>query len=76
MNRRKEMRQAERRHREKMSDKTCYGCKHLRSISDAAGGGIWTCAMSPGLVLAEWGHWVKDVEDPEPFRDDCYEKER
>jgi len=46
---------------------TCYNCPNLRSKIDGAGGGTYHCAEAPGLVLAEWGHWVKDAEDPTPL---------
>lgn len=36
---------------------TCYGCEKLQEKPDAAGGGVFTCLLIPGLVLGEWGHW-------------------
>lgn len=49
-------------------NETCFGCPNLRDRSDAAGGGIYQCAEVPGLVLAEYGHWVRDYEEPRPLK--------
>lgn len=56
--------------------KSCEGCIHLGSISDAAGGGLYKCRKHPGLVVGEWGHWANpEYDDPtHPEEWDCYEK--
>ncbi len=46
----------------------CYDCINLIPIPDGAGGGIYKCKNSRGLVLGEWGHWMERI-DPEPVQD-------
>jgi hypothetical protein len=53
--------------------KYCYGCKHLDSWPDAAGGGTYHCALRPGLVVGEWGHWTDESDKPKELAEDCYE---
>jgi hypothetical protein len=50
----------------------CYGCKHLFSSPDGAGGGLYLCNKYPGVVLGEWGHWTSEVDEP-MGNTDCYE---
>jgi len=40
---------------------------------DAAGGGTYECDRRPGLVLAEYGHWVRIPEAPIPLKKNCKE---
>jgi phage N-6-adenine-methyltransferase len=35
---------------------TCYGCKHLTSTADGAGGSTYKCDRLPRLVVGEYGH--------------------
>ncbi len=51
----------------------CYGCCHLQSYADGAGGGIFKCDNTAGLVIGEYGHWTDDSDTPRPYDDDCYE---
>ena len=52
---------------------TCHGCRHLRYESyGASGGGWYTCAKAPGIVLADTGWWEDDTE-PRPLEENCYE---
>lgn len=55
---------------------SCKGCKHLDSIPDAAGGGLYKCMKRPGLVVGEWGHWTNPEYDEPTHSADwgCYEK--
>jgi hypothetical protein len=55
------------------STKTCFNCIHLRNEMDAAGGGTYECDRRPGLVLAEYGHWVRIPEAPIPLKKNCKE---
>jgi hypothetical protein len=55
-----------------MQHETCFGCRHLLAIADAAGGGIYKCAKSPGLVIGSWGIWTDQGDIPRPL-DACYE---
>ncbi len=53
---------------------TCFGCKYLYDVEDAAGGGLWRCLKYRCRVVGEWGHWVRDGGEPNPVRDDCKEE--
>ena len=50
----------------------CFGCVHLRSQADGAGGGLYLCAMVPGLVRGAWGHWTDDTDVPREVRAGCW----
>ena len=57
-----------------MPKKYCYGCRHLLTFPDAAGGGTYGCRKRPGLVIGEWGHWTDERDKPERLAEDCYEE--
>ena len=57
----------------RMKPYNCYGCIHLYSQSDAAGGGTYHCALHR-LVIGEWGHWMKVSDRPKEI-DGCWEYE-
>lgn len=62
--------------RTKMKAKHCYGCKHLYSTCDSAGGGLYHCKQSsPGLIIGEYGHWTDESDKPKPLHDDCWDGE-
>lgn len=53
-----------------MSEQTeCFGCPNLKSKSDAAGGGTYSCELYPGIVLGEWGHWTDENDTPRRLKD-------
>lgn len=52
---------------------TCFGCRHQTTRADAAGGGIYGCALCPGPVLGAWGHWIDESDVPRPSKD-CKER--
>ncbi len=56
----------------KESDKHCYGCKHLNSSMDGAGGITYGCNLCSGLVIGEDAHWSRDEDKPR--RCEKYEK--
>ena len=55
--------------------KSCYGCKHLTSYADGAGGGSYKCDKTPGLAVGEWGHWTDETDEPtHDTSQKCYEE--
>ncbi len=55
--------------------KSCYGCKHLDSCMDGAGGGLYKCRQRPGVVVGEWGHWLGTEEPCHPAEWGCWESQ-
>ena len=55
-----------------MTRKHCYGCKHLITEVDAAGGGVYKCSKFPYVVVGEWGHWTDERDEPREIND-CWE---
>lgn len=55
---------------EQKSPRLCYGCKHLNSEWDGAGGTTFKCGRVPGLVVG----YVGAFDNDEPHEaNNCYE---